>query len=55
MQLEIMEKEKNPEILYKFLILGIYFEYKPALDILPKFLSAVGRMKFCRPIYKEFA
>lgn len=48
-----MKLEKNPEILFKFILLGINYDYKPVLDLLPEFLSTVGRMKFCRPIYKE--
>lgn len=34
-------------------MLGINFNYQPVLDILDDFLGTKGRMKFCRPVYRE--
>ncbi|KRX08812.1 Armadillo-type fold [Pseudocohnilembus persalinus] len=53
--LELLAGEANCEILIEIILIGIAVKYQPVLDRLPKFLSSVGRMKFCRPTYKELA
>ena len=58
--LEIMDglykfsSSRNYEIIYLFLRLGIRSKWTPIVEKTFEFLKKMGRLKFVRPIYRDF-
>jgi leukotriene-A4 hydrolase len=49
-----MSKYSNCEILFRWYQLCIRVKYEKPIDDIFKFLEAIGRMKFVKPLYTEF-
>lgn len=45
----------NNEILAQWLLMSVRHGYRYACPVVEKFLSSVGRLKYIKPIYEEFA
>jgi leukotriene-A4 hydrolase len=48
-----LPETRNAEILHQWLLMAILNSYKPACDRLERFLSAVGRRIYIKPLYEE--
>ncbi|VDM41800.1 unnamed protein product [Toxocara canis] len=48
-----LNESSNFEILYRWIRLAIKGRWEPIIQTALSFLSAQGRMKYCRPVYKD--
>ncbi|EGT56806.1 hypothetical protein CAEBREN_06885 [Caenorhabditis brenneri] len=48
-----LDQAKNAELKFSWLMLGLETKWAPIVDVSLAFALAVGRMKYCKPIYRS--